>query len=239
MFPYYGGKRRLARRYPPPLFDRIIEPFAGAAGYSCLYPERDVTLIERDPEIAAVWRYLIGVDLDRLYDLPLLSTGDRVSEVSGLDDDERRLLRLLAGAWTAGAFSDLVCERPGRRMARNLRHIRDLVPRCRHWTVIEGNYDEAPIRRDATYFIDPPYQGLGGAGYANGNDALDFDGLAAWCRSLPGQTIVTENDEATWLPFRPLFPHKGGTNETKTECVWLAGPQPKAWRHLRERRAEV
>ena len=31
---YYGGKWRSAPRYPAPVHGRIIEPFAGAAGYA-------------------------------------------------------------------------------------------------------------------------------------------------------------------------------------------------------------
>jgi len=31
---YYGGKFRAAPRYPTPTHKTIVEPFAGAAGYS-------------------------------------------------------------------------------------------------------------------------------------------------------------------------------------------------------------
>ena len=43
---YYGGKWRAAPRYPRPMHDTIIEPFAGAAGYSLRYPDRNVVLVE-------------------------------------------------------------------------------------------------------------------------------------------------------------------------------------------------
>jgi hypothetical protein len=35
----------------------MVEPFAGAAGYSLRYPERDVILVERYAVVAEMWRY--------------------------------------------------------------------------------------------------------------------------------------------------------------------------------------
>lgn len=57
---YYGGKWRAAPRYPKPEFSRIVEPFAGAAGYSMRYPSRQVILVEKHPIIAEIWRWLIA-----------------------------------------------------------------------------------------------------------------------------------------------------------------------------------
>lgn len=50
-FCYYGGKWRAALKYPKPAFAKVIEPFAGAAGYSLRYPHLDVTLYEIDPVV--------------------------------------------------------------------------------------------------------------------------------------------------------------------------------------------
>ena len=36
LFCYFGSKYRAAPHYPKPLYPHIIEPFAGAAGYSLL-----------------------------------------------------------------------------------------------------------------------------------------------------------------------------------------------------------
>jgi site-specific DNA-adenine methylase len=52
-FLYYGGKWRLADRLGPPQRDHVIEPFAGSAGYSVFWEPKKVTLIERDPVVAA------------------------------------------------------------------------------------------------------------------------------------------------------------------------------------------
>jgi site-specific DNA-adenine methylase len=45
-FSYFGSKYRLAKRYPKPQCDEIIEPFAGSAGYALLYPQKQVYLYE-------------------------------------------------------------------------------------------------------------------------------------------------------------------------------------------------
>jgi hypothetical protein len=57
-FLYYGGKWRLAERLGPPQRDHVIEPFAGSAGYSCFWEPKKVTLIERDPVVHSVWKFL-------------------------------------------------------------------------------------------------------------------------------------------------------------------------------------
>lgn len=57
-------------RYPAPKHPLIIEPFAGAAGYATRYPDRLVLLVERDPVVAALWRYLIRVPSREIMALP-------------------------------------------------------------------------------------------------------------------------------------------------------------------------
>lgn len=34
MFYYYGRKKQIAKHYPAPNFEAIVEPFAGSASYS-------------------------------------------------------------------------------------------------------------------------------------------------------------------------------------------------------------
>ena len=91
----------------------------------------------------------------------------------------------------------------------------------RHWTLIEGDYTEAPDIA-ATWFIEPPYE-VAGRHYRH--RPTDYGELAAWCRSRRGQTIVCENVGAEWLPFEPWRDCKA--NESKTggkvsrEAIWL------------------
>jgi len=56
---------------------------------------------------------------------------------------------------------------------------------------------------------------------------VDYERLASWCRTRKGQTIVCENEGATWLPFEPFLVTKA--NESKTggkrsrEAIWTGG----------------
>ena len=61
-FGFYGGKwRDTPKYYPAPDHDTIVEPFAGSAGYSVRYADRNVILGEKDAVIFGVWDYLIRV----------------------------------------------------------------------------------------------------------------------------------------------------------------------------------
>jgi hypothetical protein len=215
-FTFYGGKWRAAPYYPRPSYDTIVEPFAGSAGYSVRHPERSVVLVERDPLIAATWRYLLQVTPADILALPDILADQSVDDLNICSE-----ARLLIGWWLNGGSAQPK-KRPSswmRSMTENGgpgwvtgggqlswgRHVRERlaaqVPRIRHWTLIEGSYEQAPMV-EATWFIDPPYQEAGKY-YRFGSNQVDFSQLAAWCRSLRGQVIVCENVGASWLPFRP------------------------------------
>jgi site-specific DNA-adenine methylase len=68
--PYYGGKWKLAQRLGPPQRTHVIEPFAGGAGYSCFWEPKKVTLIERDPVVYGVWKFLQKASAKELMRLP-------------------------------------------------------------------------------------------------------------------------------------------------------------------------
>ena len=205
-FCFFGGKWRSAPRYPAPTEANIVEPFAGAAGYSVRHAERNVTLVERDPTIAALWRYLISVKAAEVLALPL-----RV-------DDARTLpvcseAKALIGFWLNKGMT-APCNIPSKWMRDQLAEggrlntywgegvrarIATQVESIRHWRVIEGSYADAPSG-SATWFVDPPYQEAGQR-YRHGAKDIDFEGLAEFCLSREGQVIVCENTGATWLPF--------------------------------------
>ena len=42
LFKWFGSKWQSAKRYPPPQYTLIVEPYAGGAGYSLNYCERAV-----------------------------------------------------------------------------------------------------------------------------------------------------------------------------------------------------
>ena len=60
MFSYYGSKWRVAPRYSPPVEDTIVEPFAGSATYSLLYPGKKVLLNDLNPRVAEARGYPEG-----------------------------------------------------------------------------------------------------------------------------------------------------------------------------------
>jgi len=56
MFYYYGRKKRIVKYYPKPLYDTIIESFAGSASYAIEYFEKNVILYEINFKIFSVWK---------------------------------------------------------------------------------------------------------------------------------------------------------------------------------------
>ena len=206
-FLYFGSKLRSSRFYPPPLHDTIVEPFAGSAGYSVRHHRKRVILVEKDPEIAALWRYLIKVSARELLALPDLPRDGKVSDLR-VSDEARLLVGFnvrLGRATQANDFTAWVDDDPHSLWGPTLRaRLAAQVERIRHWKVIEGDYTKAPDA-EATWHIDPPYQGGNlGNGYRCKAKAIDFGHLAAWCRSRRGQVMVCDAREASWLPFRPL-----------------------------------
>ncbi|MGN6108961.1 MAG: hypothetical protein ACTHU0_27895 [Kofleriaceae bacterium] len=225
---YYGGKWRAAPSYPAPRHQTIIEPFAGAAGYSLRHGiDRDVVLVEKYPTIAAIWRYLIAADPAEIRAIP---------EVDDVDDLPAWVPQ--AARWLVGFSMNSAASTPrrtlsaGRRMLRakhrqfegwtaaQRERVATQVKFIRHWQIIEGDYTLAPDVDEATWFIDPPYE-RAGRHYVHGSSGIDYAALGAWCRARRGQTIVCEQVGATWLPFRPHAVLKAGPNSQRSaEAVW-------------------
>lgn len=226
-FGYFGGKWRDAlRNYPAPRYPVIVEPFAGSAGYSLRHPNRKVVLCEIDPTIAAIWSYLISVKSEEISAIPDVAPGTTVDDLKVCPE-----AKWLVGLWLNRATSyprkspskwmrDGI--RPGSFWGERVRRtIATQVEFIRHWEIHNCSYEEAPVSHDATWFIDPPYVEAG-KHYRFGSDGVNFSGLAEWCRSRPGQTIVCENEGATWLPFRHLGSFKTTrTDRLSKEVYWL------------------
>ena len=223
-FCYYGGKWRAAPRYPAPEHNTIIEPFAGAAGYATCYPDRKVVLVEKDPMIAGLWRYLTHVTPKEIMSIP--------AEVPGMVDDLAicEEARWLVGFWcNKGTASP--CKSASKWMRSGTRpnsfwgstireRIALQVEAIQHWQVIEGSYDQAPDV-PATWFVDPPYQDMGK--YYR-HRKVDYEQLATWCKTREGQVMVCEQQGAGWLPFKPFATIRAtpGTHgrSFSTEVLW-------------------
>lgn len=216
----------MAPKYPKPVHPTIIEPFAGSAGYSLRYHDRSVVLVEADPVIASVWRYLLRSTPREVLALPDIEVGQ---DVKSLDVEPGAAA--LIGFWlTRGG------EGPRRILSawgREPRYasqfwgpaVRDRIARqveaIRHWTLIEGDYSTAPDMK-ATWFVDPPYI-VAGKRYRCQPDS--FESLAAWCRNRLGQTMVCENSGAKWLPFEHFLDAKASNlrpSRVSREALWLS-----------------
>src|SRR6478672_6375889 len=81
MFSYYGSKNRLSKHYPKPMFDKIIEPFCGAANYSLRYWDRDVLLCDKSKDIISIWEFLKEASVADIQSLPKVSKGTRIDKL--------------------------------------------------------------------------------------------------------------------------------------------------------------
>ena len=223
-FSFYGGKWRAAPHYPTPRYRRLVEPFAGAAGYSTRYPLCDVVLVEADPVIAGLWRWLISATASEVLALPA-AVPDTVAALR-LAPGPSALIGFWLNKGAAGPR-----QRPSAWMRGGLcprsywgpeirERIASQVGSIRHWTVIEGDFADAPDD-EATYFVDPPYVGAGVHYRKRFNRHAE---LGDWCRSRRGQVIACENVGATWLPFEHFRdiqsnPSKRGKGRS-AEAIW-------------------
>lgn len=224
---YYGAKWRIAPRYPEPRHRTIIEPFAGAAGYSLRYPDRDVILVEKYHVIAEIWRWLIAATPDEVRAIP---TVDAVADLPAWVPQGAR--------WLVGMSMNTAAAEPrltlsaGCRAHRARGHgrlwgwtapmrerVANQVGAIKHWRVIEGDYAAAPDV-EATWLVDAPYRGRQGRHYIHHSGHIDYPALARWCRARRGQTIVCEAAGADWLPFVPFGSVRGMRAKVSHEAIW-------------------
>lgn len=226
-FCLYGGKWRCAPRYPAPTHKIIVEPFAGAAGYSVRYPHLDVVLIEKDDKIASLWAYLIGSSSKEIADLPLFPVGGHIDDLHICEE-----AKTLIGFWlNKGCSRPMKSESAWMRAGKHktsfwgerIRHrISKQVSFIKHWKIFAGDYSTAPDI-EASWFIDPPYQEAGRL-YKHSSKDINYESLADWCKTRRGQVMVCENDGAKWLPFSPYITIKStegkyGKSQSK-ESIW-------------------
>ena len=225
-FSYYGSKFRGYKHYPHPHHDVIIEPFAGAAAYACqLSGCRRVVLVEKNPVIAGIWKYLKKVTWQEILSLPDLEEDQQVSDLKVCQEAK----------WLIGYWVNKGCSKPAQTASKWMRDeryssqfwgprkrkvIANQIPFIRNWKIIEGDYTLAPDIK-ATWFVDPPYIDKGYAYACNGDD-IDYAHLGEWCRTRKGQVIVCEQEGAEWLPFEKLKTLKANhaTGVTK-EVIWV------------------
>jgi hypothetical protein len=231
-FYYYGGKSGMAMHYPAPEYGCIIEPFAGAAGYSLRHATADtqVILIEKNWRIAELWERIQRFSVDDVASIQCPPIGERTTEpliVAACAGQQ------FATGIMAGARPDYqVTSRMARDFPKIQKRIIAALPLIRNWQICCGDAYRAPDM-EATWFIDPPYwvhpdrKGTNGDGYSEGASAIDFPKLGSWCRSRRGQVIVCEQLGASWLPFRPLVERQTAAARLsrRTEVIWTNEPE--------------
>ncbi len=222
-FSYFGSKYRMAKYYPKPLYDVIIEPFAGAAGYSLLYPNKEIILYDNYEPVVMLWNYLIKVDKKEILSLPLDSNGNEFCKEHPVSDCHIALeAKILIGFWltesqTSSSRYPLSKSRGGNWTDRKRIMLANQIDYIRHWKVENKSYDEIENNQQCTWFVDPPYSQ---AGKRYRNNIIDYKHLGMWCRGRHGQTIVCEQSGADWLEFSTLQKNSNGSNKKYEEVIW-------------------
>lgn len=232
-FSYFGSKFNIAGLYPEPRHNRIVELFAGSAAYSCCYPEKRITLIDTNPDITITWIYLIRSSETEILSLPNIRLGQDIRDID-VCPEARILIGWWCGKgrttpaksvqdnqWTRKYKINSRCSYWGEAIRQRIAQQQQYI---RHWKVICDDWDNyvESSRREATWFIDPPYQNAGIHYPYNG---IDYRLLSSACYQLRGQVIVCENEGADWMPFRHLRQIKAnnsvpGEVRYRDEVVW-------------------
>ncbi len=86
----------------------------------------------------------------------------------------------------------------------------------RHWKIKKASF-ESIENREATWYVDPPYQQSGKRYIFK---KIDYDLLAKWCKERQGQVIVCEQNDANWLEFQDLKTIANASNNKYKELLW-------------------
>lgn len=214
MFYFYGRKKQLAKYYPAPIYDTIIEPFAGAAAYSGYKDnwKKNVILIEKDEKVFKIWDWLINEATENeIINLPDLKVGEKSSEFLHI---------VHAATKMAFHFKTIkVTEVLQRNWEISKRVMSKDLHKVKHWQIINDDYSNAP-NIEATWFIDPPYKGSSGLGYRHSSKLIDYNKLAEWTLNRKGEVIFCEGEEGDYLPFNPLVNLNGIAGKISKEVIY-------------------
>jgi len=221
MFYYYGRKKQIAKYYPAPNYETIIEPFAGAAAYS-LYKnnwEKRVVLVEKDTKVFDIWNWLIHTaTVDEIKRMPELKVGEKSSE----------FLHIVHAATKMAFHFKTIKVTPvlARNWEISKRVFAENLYKIKHWEIICDDYKNSPDI-EATWFIDPPYDGESGMGYRFSSKMLNYNELAEWTKKRKGEIIFCESEQADYLPFRPLIELKGIAGKVSKEVIYYRSDSPQ------------
>ena len=221
MFYYYGRKKRIAHLYPAPNYDTIIEPFAGAAAYSCYGAnwQRRIILVDKDAKVVDIWKWLIEeMTAEQIINLPDLRVGEKSSE----------FLHIVHASTKCAFTYNTITITPilQSNWQASKRYMASSIHKIKHWEIVHGDYTDSPDI-EATWFIDPPYKGDAGLGYGYNSKNMDYQQLADWIQERKGEVICCEGEYGDYLPFVRLTDMNGVGGKLNTELLHYKSPFPR------------
>lgn len=216
MFSYYGAKTKIIDRYPAPLHDRIIEPFAGSARYSLKYWERDVKLYDISEYVVKTWQYLINASYKDIMGLPDVPSKVNLDSYD-LTDGEKYLIGYCL---CRGKSKPRTTGHGFNSWAKDQIKIANSVHKVSHWNIQQLSFTDIN-NRNATWFIDPPYQ----EAQRTTTDKylhwqIDYPLLADFIKTRWGQIIACEGSRVDYLPFEFLCLTGSTSNRTCFEYIY-------------------
>lgn len=211
MFSYYGSKSKIIKLYPEPIYNTIIEPFAGSARYALKYWENEVQLYDTSKFVVEVWKYLISASEKDILTLPDVPSKVNLDNYTQLIEAERYLIGF---SLCRGKSKPRKVGHGQNSWAKDKIRIAKDLYKIRHWTIEQKSFINIPNQK-ATWFIDPPYintQERKGNTDKYPCESLDYELLAEWIKLLQGQVIACEGAGATYLPFKYLTEINANTN---------------------------
>jgi len=220
MWSYYGAKTNVIDLYPKPVYDTIIEPFAGTARYALKYFEKEVILIDKYPVIVDIWKWMQQCSPNDILSLPRFKPYETLEDYTFDCEAARLFMGFIIGCGAERPrikSSDRITIQRPNHVNYNLKRIAANLFKIKHWNILHGSYDDIE-NITASWFIDPPYQ-FGGDAYVMSNKKICFQNLAEYCKNRNGQVIVCENTKADWMDFVPVKMQRGSLFST-TEAIW-------------------
>lgn len=237
LFKWFGSKWSASKHYPAPRFDRVVEPYAGSAGYALRFGAgRRVIIAERDPHLRLLWRWLISeATAAQILEIPLDLPEGLDIRALGLNIGQATLLKTwqrtnnVGNCWTTSAWG----SKPGQWTASTRARVAAEFSAVRSWILTDSAEDLfASPAAPATWFVDPPYQ----FNYRYKTAPLAYSTLGAQLASLPGEVIVCEaRDPKTglapnWLPFVDFrrtvtSRRKAGNHTHSAELICVLGEE--------------